>query len=176
MLFFLYASLVSAEVPTKIPPDKERGESLYYELCSSCHGEKALGDSDTAAQLGYPEPALSLAGKLKTDAFQSGVKTIQYGRGLMPAYEQQIDKHESKRILIWLESIDPIVGATRQIESEDEEAEKTVDKKEPKEGDSEAFAPVLTPSEGPINTLVPVEASPSEDSNKPPEDLIEASD
>ena len=121
---------VRAEMPTKIPPDKERGEELYRELCVGCHGPKALGNGVTATRLGYDAEQMRLAGRIQKNEMDAAIVLIQMGKGLMPAYEQQIDRHESKRILIWLADLDPLKGAELPEENSKVEKAKAEDEAE----------------------------------------------
>lgn len=116
-----------ADVPTKIPPDHIRGEKLYRDLCWQCHGKKGLGNGPQSKAVKAP----ALAGVARK-RFSQLVQVIQNGKGLMPAYEQVIDRHDSKRILQWLTRLDSKTGVDR-FDKEDKKStkktEKTVDKK-----------------------------------------------
>ena len=141
-LGFLWASVmvtasVKAEMPTKIPPDKERGEALYRELCVGCHGPRALGNGPSAAAFGIDAEKMRLAGRFEKNDMEKAILTIQMGKGLMPAYEQQIDRHESKRILIWLNALDPVEGAPLPSPEETEKDSDSPDGELEKNGDPE---------------------------------------
>ena len=87
---------------------------------------------------------MRLAGRYEKGDMEQAILTIQMGKGLMPAYEQQIDRHESKRILIWLNALDPIEGAPlpepEAPEEDSEEAEGDTVKKESSEAASSVEA------------------------------------
>lgn len=105
-LTYISISLVSislADVPKKLPPPKERGENLYKDLCWQCHGIAGQGDGPLAKSLLSTVPVISGASSYKE---KDRIDIIQKGKGSMPAYEQLIDRHDSKRILQWL--LDPV--------------------------------------------------------------------
>lgn len=102
MLFWLLNSAyVYAEVPKKLPPPKERGENLYKELCWQCHGSFGKGDGPLSKVTKAPK--LTGLGKEKEKSY---IDIIQNGKGRMPAYSEVIDRHDSRRILLWLR--DPV--------------------------------------------------------------------
>ena len=123
----LFVDTADAEMPTKIPPDKERGEALYRELCVGCHGPQALGKGLTAESFGWQAQDMALAGRYDNDDFDEAIRIIQMGQKLMPAYEQQIDRHETKRILVWLKDLDPEKGAPLPPLDEDAEPDEVND-------------------------------------------------
>lgn len=90
----------TSTMPTKRPSDYEVGKKLWKQSCWQCHGEKGLGDGPAAAALVGGVP--SLQGKVKGNRFDALVKVIQSGRGAMPAYAENIDEHDSRRILQYL--------------------------------------------------------------------------
>ncbi|MGC6509053.1 MAG: c-type cytochrome [Myxococcota bacterium] len=171
----LWASEVKAEVPTKIPPDKERGEALYREFCVGCHGPQALGNGPTAASFGWQPQAMSLAGRYDNKNIDNAVKIIQMGQLLMPAYEQQFDRHESKRIMIWLNGLDPVKGAplTESKESSEDsdadESNKDASGTQP-EVNTEQKSTDGAPVEGLDNNPSITEPSSQESPSQPPEE------
>ena len=113
--FWLLSSiLLYAEVPKKLPPPKERGENLYKELCWQCHG--SLGKADGPLSKVVSAPALAGVTKEKEKLH---IDIIQNGKGRMPAYSEVIDRHDSRRILLWLR--DPV---PHQEKKKKEEAKK----------------------------------------------------
>ena len=90
-----------ADVPKKLPPPKERGENLYYDLCWQCHGPKGQGDGPLSSVLKTAMPVIAGESKKKE---KNLIDIIQKGKGVMPAYEQLIDRHDSRRILQWLKN------------------------------------------------------------------------
>ena len=102
MLFWLLSSAgLFAEVPKKLPPPKERGENLYQNLCWQCHGSFGKGDGPLSKVIQAPP----IEG-LSKEKEKSYIDIIQNGKGRMPAYSEVIDRHDSRRILLWLR--DPV--------------------------------------------------------------------
>jgi len=124
MFWFLGLLLAYADQPTKLPLNHVRGKQLYDELCFQCHGEKALAESDLAQKTQTP----ALAGRISSEDYPNAIAVIQEGRGRMPAYEMLVDKHDSKRILMYLSRLDPETGLDPKpddyIEAEEELNEK----------------------------------------------------
>ena len=106
---------VLADVPKKLPPSKERGENLYKELCWQCHGMKGEGNGPLSSVLKTTVPAI--AGELEQPE-KILIDIIQQGKGAMPAYEQLIDRHDSRRILLWLK--DPVPQKKKKKDSKKE--------------------------------------------------------
>jgi mono/diheme cytochrome c family protein len=90
-------------VPTKRPPDAEVGQALYQQSCWQCHGERGLGDGPAAAAMVGGVP--SLAGKIVEEDFAGLVTIVEDGRGRMPAFAEDIDKHNARRILVYLREV-----------------------------------------------------------------------
>ena len=130
MVLFL-SGILWAGVPKKLPPSKERGENLYRDLCWQCHGSRALGDGPLAKQLLTKPPAL--AGVIGKKEYKKHVNIIQRGVGAMPAYEQLIDRHDSKRILMFLSSLDPKTGLGPPKKKKDKKKKKKKKKEKKKE-------------------------------------------
>jgi mono/diheme cytochrome c family protein len=98
-------------VATKRDSDEETGRRLWNRSCWQCHGEVGAGDGPAAAALVGGVP--SLAGKVSPSGYDALVKVILEGRGRMPAYVEDLDKHDSRRILVYLEGrMSGRVGAT----------------------------------------------------------------
>lgn len=105
-MLWLWLTMVHAEVPKTIPDAHVRGKQLYDDLCFQCHGATGLADSPMAQSTKSP----ALAGVVDESNFPEAIKLIQEGKGLMPAYEMVIDKHDTKRILIYLSRLDSETG------------------------------------------------------------------
>jgi len=90
-------------MPTKRPPDSEVGKKLWAQSCWQCHGEAGKGDGPAAAAL--PDGVPSLEGTIKGDKFDELVKVIQGGRGRMPAYSEDIDAYDTRRVLQYLRDV-----------------------------------------------------------------------
>jgi len=110
------AAKSSGGMPTKRPPDRERGRDLYLLSCWQCHGTEAKGDGPAAANLSGGVP--SLESKVTKERFDELVKLIQDGKGPMPAYAEDIDKHDSRRILLYIQ--DALQGRTEARTEKDD--------------------------------------------------------
>ncbi len=98
-------------VATKRDSDEETGRRLWQRSCWQCHGDVGAGDGPAASALVGGVPSLS--GKVSVAGFDALVTVIQVGRGRMPAFGEDIDKHDSRRILVYLEGrMSGRVGAT----------------------------------------------------------------
>ena len=115
-----------ADQPTRLPLNHVRGKQLYDDLCFQCHGELALAENDMAKATGTP----ALAGKIPPEKYEQYVKIIQEGKGLMPAYEMTIDKHDSKRILMYLYRLDSETGLDPDPKDYEDQKEKDAEEKE----------------------------------------------
>ena len=85
----------TSTMPSKRPPDYEVGKRLWKQSCWQCHGETGAGDGPSAAAI--PGGVAPL--KFKGEEIDAMVLVVQDGRGRMPAYSEDIDKHDSRRIL-----------------------------------------------------------------------------
>lgn len=128
LLLLLVAPSVAAApkspsaMPTKRPPDAEVGARLWKQSCWQCHGTTGAGDGPAASAMVGGVP--TLAGKIRGEDFDDLVKIVQDGRGRMPAYKEDIDKHDSRRILVYLRDVlegkvDPEAKAKKSKAAED---------------------------------------------------------
>jgi mono/diheme cytochrome c family protein len=92
------SSSADTTVPTRRPPDVEQGLKLYKQSCWQCHGETGLGDGPAAAALIGGVPPIGDLDK----GLDALVRVISEGRGRMPAYSEDIDRHDARRILVYL--------------------------------------------------------------------------
>lgn len=112
--------------PTKRLGDREQGELLYKRSCWQCHGERGLGDGPAATALVGGVP--SLVGRIRSkDAERledqdALIRAIQEGKGRMPAYSEDIDKSDSRRILLYIRDVLEGKGAGPPRKEEPEEA------------------------------------------------------
>lgn len=119
-MFWIWLTVVQAEVPKVIPDAHVRGKELYDDLCFQCHGANGLADNPMAQSTRAP----ALAGKIQSEDFPEAISLIQSGKGLMPAYEMVVDKHDTKRILIYLSRLDPETGLDPNLKESSEKSEK----------------------------------------------------
>lgn len=110
------AKPAAATMPTKRPPDREVGRTLYLQSCWQCHGETARGDGPAAVAVVGGVP--SLEGKLSPSEWDRLVDIIEDGNGRMPAYKEDIDKHNARRILTYIQ--DALQGKTEEMKEEKE--------------------------------------------------------
>lgn len=109
LLLVLWVSVALAKpdgtstMPAKRPVDFEAGKRLWKQSCWQCHGEKGLGDGPSAASLVGGVP--SLDGKVRGEDFDALIVVIQEGRGKMPAFSEDIDTHDSRRILGYIRDV-----------------------------------------------------------------------
>jgi mono/diheme cytochrome c family protein len=107
----------TSTMPSKRPADFEVGKRLWQQSCWQCHGEKGAGDGPAAAAMPGGVPALSFSGE-QIDAM---VQVVQDGRGRMPAYSEDIDKHDSRRILQYIR--DTMAGVRAPAEPKEDAAD-----------------------------------------------------
>lgn len=131
LLFLAFSEVALAKpagsgvMPTKRDEDPEVGRKLYKQSCWQCHGAEGKGDGPAAAALigGVP----SMEGKFKDDKqFDALVKVIEDGKGRMPAYKEDIDKHDARRILTFLRDMSAgkaTIDGARKEDKEDEPAD-----------------------------------------------------
>ena len=94
------------------PKAIEKGETLYQDLCWQCHGKTGLGDGPLAMSLAVPPPGLA---GVQSGQHAEMIVLIQNGKGLMPGYAELIDKHDSKKILQWLSTLDETTGESKTL-------------------------------------------------------------
>ena len=105
-------------MPTKRPPDRDVGRTLYLQSCWQCHGETGQGDGPAAVAVVGGVP--SLAGRLAPSEWDNLIDHIENGKGRMPAYKEDIDKHDARRILTYIQ--DALQGRT-EVGGEDKSTE-----------------------------------------------------
>ena len=101
-------------------------------LCFQCHGVNGLANTPLAKSMKAPK----LAGQFTDGNYADGIKLVQQGFGVMPAYEMIIDKHDTKRILIYLGGLDAETGIDPRVKLETED-ESTKEKKKDLKMDKE---------------------------------------
>ena len=134
-LFIAIALALAEQQPSRLERSDVRGKALYQQYCMGCHGEKALGDGPLATSSTPTAPAL--AGIFQQNEYPSAIRLIQDGKGSMPAYEQLLDRTDTKKILIYLRRLDPQTGENlrekkekNSPEQQSEEATHTVNASE----------------------------------------------
>ena len=155
MLWSILISLALAESPTKLPLNHVRGKELYDTMCFQCHGELALAESPLAKSTNAP----ALAGVIPKEDYAETIKLIQIGKGMMPAYEMLLDKHDTKRILIYLSRLDPETGLDPKPEDyetvEDKEEEEEEEEEEAKDTDTNDIGKKPPNRTLPLRSIIP---------------------
>jgi riboflavin biosynthesis pyrimidine reductase len=77
-----------------------------------CHGKVAEGNGPAADALSNESPAL--AKRYEKAEWDKVVRIIMDGKGDMPAFSSVMDRHEARRILMWLEDPKPIKASTKK--------------------------------------------------------------
>lgn len=103
-LVLTLAGAVLAGMPTKRPEDHVRGRTVFMQSCWQCHGASNNGQGPAAEALvgGVPD----LRGKMSEDRFDALIPIILEGKGKMPAYAEEMDKHDARRVLVYLHRLD----------------------------------------------------------------------
>ena len=151
-LVLTVAGAVLAGMPTKRPEDHVRGRAVFMQSCWQCHGASNNGQGPAAEALvgGVPD----LRGKMSEDRFDALIPIILEGKGKMPAYAEEMDKHDAKRVLVYLHRLDtgeetppapPSPKAAKAGEVGEDGEEATKDEATKDEDDAEVTTPP-TPS------------------------------
>ena len=85
----------AAQRPNPVPKDAaaiERGQKLFEQFCSNCHGKTGQGDGPLAAALN-PKPA-NLAARAGHHTDGDFAWKIANGRGVMPAFKDQLTENQ----------------------------------------------------------------------------------
>ena len=93
------------------PKAIKKGEMLYRDLCWQCHGKQGMGDGPLSKALTSPPPPLA---GMSSKKYSKMISIVQVGKGPMPAYAELIDKHDSKKILQWLSTLDSTTGEPKK--------------------------------------------------------------
>ena len=112
MIFSLMSAVAFAGQPSKMLSDEAIGKKAYMAYCWNCHGERADGLGPQASALQVAPPPLINADLSGTSSPQEisandpRISIILNGKGYMPAYAQLMDKHEARRVLIYLQDLE----------------------------------------------------------------------
>ena len=140
LISLVVASLVAVSALAG-PPTKRK--IRYLRSCWQCHGVEARGDGPASSALKVPVPSLREdRGKSRDDL----VALIREGRGAMPAYFDSISKPNSRRILVYIDSLDKKKSPKDEKDEEDEDEVPVEERNAPAEEDEvpveEGNAPV----------------------------------
>ena len=139
MIWLLVAFAVAEERPTKLPKSYVRGKQLYEQYCFQCHGPLALAENELAQSMKAPP----LAGRISKKEYPEAIDLIQKGQGIMPSYEMTLDKHDTKRILMYLSRLDQETGLDPDPKAYEEEEKKKEEKKNSKQKSKKKIGPNL---------------------------------
>ena len=113
-----------AAQPRKRPADHVRGKEIWERSCWQCHGKEARGDGPASGDLAVPVP--DLRGNLSGSRQKELVDAILNGRSAMPAFSEELDIYDARRILVYLRRLEeeapvlPKPAAPPPAEPEDE--------------------------------------------------------
>ncbi len=125
-LALLTPLVASAGVPRKRAAEHVRGQELWERSCWQCHGAEARGDGPAAAALTSDVP--DLRGRVGPDRQQELVDLILSGKGMMPAFSEELNRTDVRKILVYLRRLE------REEEPETPEAPATEDENRSAEG------------------------------------------
>jgi mono/diheme cytochrome c family protein len=129
-------TLAFAASPTRRLPDNERGGELYMKNCWMCHGKMAEGDGPSAVALNSESPAL--AKQYEKAEWDKMIRIIMDGKGDMPAFSPVMDRHEARRILVWLEEPKPVKPRTKKSKEAESKTKNKKKVESSKDGKSES--------------------------------------
>ena len=81
-----------------------RGKEIWERSCWQCHGKEGRGDGPAAGDLAVSVPDLrgNVGGKRQKEL----VDVILNGRSLMPAFSEEFDLFDARRILVYLRRLE----------------------------------------------------------------------
>lgn len=92
----------------------DEGKVLYKKFCTPCHGAKGKGDGLVVSNGGHPPPPAYDSPQLKNLPGGKIFHSITYGKNLMGAHAQQINKEERWKLVHYVQSLqsgkDPFAG------------------------------------------------------------------
>ena len=129
LLLMLLPMVALGAQPRKRPVDHVRGKEIWERSCWQCHGKEGRGDGPAAADLAVEVP--DLRGNLQGSRQRELVDVILNGRSVMPAFSEEFDLFDARRILTYLRRLEepkpeeskpeePIPEAPSKPEPEDE--------------------------------------------------------
>lgn len=139
LLFVLaLVPLAFAAQPKKRPEDPAAGKEHWDRSCWQCHGKLNDGQGPAASALlgGVPD----LRGTITPESYDALIPVILEGKGLMPAFDAEINNHDAKRILIYLTKLDTD-GPPKEDEAKEDDAAKKDVAEPPKPALSDPVSP-----------------------------------
>ena len=108
-----------------------------------CHGETAAGDGPAATSL--PSGVPDLRGQLPEERWDDLVSGIMAGQGACPAFAEELDRRDARRILQYLKRLEEEPPEDEEEET-DEDEDEDEDEEEPIEAEKgPEAAPEKTP-------------------------------
>lgn len=98
----------TAVVYPLLPPDPTRGEGIYAEHCSSCHGDLGNGAGSKAGDSTIPPSALAHPDILRNAVPQDWFEEITHGNedGSMPGFTAKLDERSRWDVISYLLSLE----------------------------------------------------------------------
>jgi len=104
MLIALLAVPALAAQPKKRPEDHVQGKQIWEKSCWQCHGEANDGEGPAAEMLVDTVP--DLRGQITPKRYDQFVTLVMGGSPTHPAFSTEMDDHQAKRIMIYLERME----------------------------------------------------------------------
>ena len=95
-------------IAKKRPDDHVAGKAIWERSCWPCHGEENDGQGPAASALPGGVPDLRMS--VNPSRHGELVDVILDGRGDMPAFRAELDKHQAKRALVYMERLDELAA------------------------------------------------------------------
>lgn len=103
--------------PIALTPEvEERGEELYAQFCTHCHGKTGQGDGKVVEWGGFPSPG-AYDVKYKNATEGQIFFTITYGKGMMGSHASQLNKEERWKVVHYVQKL--INGGTSLLDNEE---------------------------------------------------------
>lgn len=91
-------------IPKKRADDHVVGKELWERSCWPCHGKENDGRGPAAAAI--PGGVPDLRNTVTPDRYGELIDVILDGKNDMPAFRAEMDRHQARRILVYLERVD----------------------------------------------------------------------
>jgi mono/diheme cytochrome c family protein len=103
-LLFSISPLIamSTGVAAADPADVARGNKIYVNYCSGCHGTKGHGDG---YHLLGPDPAILASPETQERSDADLLFTIHHGKPNMPAWKYRLSPQDSRDVLAYIRSL-----------------------------------------------------------------------
>jgi mono/diheme cytochrome c family protein len=126
-------------IAKKRPDDHVAGKAIWERSCWQCHGEENDGQGPAAAVL--PGGVPDLRNTVNLSRHGELIDVILDGRGDMPAFRAELDKHQAKRALIYMQRLDELAADREGAEDTPSDEEAPVDEPSGDDAPSDEAAP-----------------------------------